>query len=151
MSALVVLILLQATMVAPARPSPFAVPATQWSCAFEKADGGKFSLSGHIDEIPGQWDPNAARPTRIDGEGLPDLLGPASSTADDSAGDFRNYQIGTSRGDERYYVNLKLRRGGPGVAWITRSVPKTPPEPYSYFAAGLCTSRFDAAARSSGK
>ena len=151
MIALAAISLLQASVTAPAAPSAFAVPATDWSCTFEKADGGKFSLSGRIDEIPGQWDPNAARPTRIEGEGFPDLVGPASSTANDSAGDFRNYQIGTSRGDERYFVNLKLRRGGPGVAYITRYVPKTPPEPYSYFAAGLCTSRFDATPRSSDK
>ena len=150
MSVIAALVLLQMTVVAPAPASAFAVPATEWSCAFEKEDGGKFKLSGIIGEIPARWDPNAARPTRIEGEGFPDLVGPASSTASDSAGDFRDYQIGASRGDERYYVNLKLRRGGAGVAYITRYVPKTPPEPYSYFAAGMCTSRFDAA-RSSGK
>ena len=151
MIAAAALILIQTSVTVPARPSPFAVPATDWSCTFQRPDGGPFTLSGTVGEIPGQWDPNAARPTKIEGEGLPDLLGPASSTANDSAEDFRNYQIGTGRGDERYFVNLKLRRDGPGVAYITRYVPKTPPEPYSYFAAGLCTSRFDAASGSSGK
>lgn len=145
MVALLSLALAQAVAAVPAPPRRTAVPATDWSCTLEVPDGSRFRLSGRLDQVPVGWDPNGSRPTRIDGEGLPALLGRASFTAGDAGEHFRDYQVGVMHGNETYYVNLKLRRGGAGVAYVTRYVSDGSRQPSFYFAAGLCTSQFDVA------
>lgn len=152
MIGLFTLALAQAPMVvtgAPPRRQP--VPATDWSCAFEREDGGRFRLSGRIDGIPAGWDPNRSRPTEIAGDGIPALVGKASATNQEAGEHFRDYQVSTMRGNETYYVNLKLRRGGAGVGYVTRFVSGPDRQPYHYLAAGLCTSQFDVAPRSPGQ
>ncbi|HEY0111993.1 MAG TPA: hypothetical protein VGB59_02445 [Allosphingosinicella sp.] len=144
MSLLLALALAQASVVTSAPPSDRAVPATEWSCAFEGADSARFRLSGRLEPIPAGWDPNQSRPTQMEGEGSAALAGKASYTNQENGQDFRDYQIQVARGAETYFVNLKLRRGGAGVAYVTRYVSGKR-EPYSYIAAGLCTSQFDAA------
>jgi hypothetical protein len=144
-SGLLSLMLVQAQVVTAASPSTAAVPPTDWSCAFESAEGSRFRLSGRIGDVPAGWDPNSSRPTDVAGEGNDRLAGKASVTVGDAGEQFRDYQVGIVRGDETYHVNLKLRRGGPGIAYVTRYVySERDPQPYSYFAAGLCTSEFGA-------
>jgi hypothetical protein len=145
------LALMQVSVTAPAPPRSRPIPATEWSCALEDEQGGRFRLSGRLDEIPAGWDPNRSRPTEIDGEGMALLLGKASMTSGEAGEHFRDYQIGIVRGEESYYVNLKLRRGGLGVAYVTRFVSGPDHQPYTYIAAGLCTSQFDVAPRSTGQ
>ena len=145
MSAILTLALAQTMVTEPAPPRVRAVPATDWSCALEVPDGSRFRLSGRLDQVPAGWDPNRSRPTQIDGEGLPALLGRASFTAGDAGEHFRDYQVGVMHGNETYYVNLKLRRGGAGVAYVTRYVSDGSRQPSFYYAAGLCTSQFDVA------
>jgi hypothetical protein len=144
MSALAIMMLTQVVTGAP--PLAGAVPATQWSCSLETADGTRLRLSGQVDEIPAGWDPNRSRPLLLEGEGRPTLAGKASATGEAIGDHFRDYQVGVVRGAETYYINLKLRRGGAGVAHVTHYVSGTS-QPYSYFAAGLCTSRFDVASK----
>jgi hypothetical protein len=134
-----------------APPIARAVPATDWACEFHREDGGTFHLSGRIGEIPKGWDPNRSRSADVEGEGMPELIGKGSATNAEAGEQFRDYQIGVMHGAENYYVNLKLRRGGPGVAWVTRFVSSPDHQPYTYFAAGLCTSQFDVAARSAAQ
>jgi hypothetical protein len=131
-----------------AQPLARAVPATEWSCSFEGQDGRRFRLSGVIGAVPKGWDPNRSRPTEIGGDGIAALLGKASATNHYADPDFRDYQISTMSGNETYNVNLKLRRGGPGVGYVTRYVSGPDNQPLHYFSAGLCTSQFDVAPRS---
>ena len=135
-----------------APPLAQAVPATDWSCAFEAADGARLKLTGRIAEIPAGTDPNSSLPTEAQAEGLDTLAGKYGVTSQHASDWFREYQLSAFRkGGERYNVNLKLRRGGAGVADITRYVENSNREPYSYFAAGLCTSQFDVAGAPQGK
>jgi len=145
------LALAQTTLIAPAPPRTRAIPATDWSCSLEGEDGSRFRLSGRLEEVPPGWDPNRSRPTQVDGEGAPTLLGRAHFTARNAGDHFREYQIGVVRGIETHHVNLKLRRGGSGVVDITRFVSDGQRQPYSYVAAGLCTSQFDAPAQESAR
>ncbi len=147
MVTLLSLALAQAVVAAPAPARRTAVPATDWSCMLEVPDGSRFRLSGRLEQVPAGWDPNRSRPTQIDGEGLPALLGRASFTAGDAGEHFRDYQVGVMRRSETYYVNLRLRRGGAGVAYLTRYVSDGSRQPSFYFAAGLCISQFDVAPR----
>jgi hypothetical protein len=148
---LAALLLAAPQMITGAPPTARALPATEWSCTLEGEGGARFRIGGRIDAIPAGWDPNRSRPTELNGEGHPALSGKASVTAGDWSRDLRDYQIGTMHAGETYYINLKLRRGGAGVAYVTRYVPKQPPEPVSYIAAGLCTSQFDVAAKGAGQ
>jgi hypothetical protein len=134
--------LAQAQLVTAAPARPYAVPATGWACSFESADGARFRLSGRLDEVPAGADPNASRPARVEGDGPAALLGDVGMTGDRAGDYFREYQLTALRGRERYNINLRLRRGGAGVADITRYVDNDRQEPYSYFAAGICTSDF---------
>jgi hypothetical protein len=152
MIALLTLALAQApTIVTGAPPLRRAVPATEWSCAFEGEDGRRFRLSGRIDEIPAGWDPNRSRPVEIAGDGPPALIGKGGATNNEADEHFRDYQVQTMQGNETYFVNLKLRRGGSGVAYITRYVSSADHRPLFYIAAGLCTSNFDVASKGAGK
>jgi predicted alpha/beta-fold hydrolase len=130
----------QLVTVAPPRAQP--VPATSWACTFETPDGERFRLSGRVDEIPAGWDPNRSRDTDVEGEGAPLPVGRYGMTGDGAGEYFREYQLTAYRRTERFNVNLMLRRGGAGVAHITRYVENDERQPYSYYAAGLCTSEF---------
>jgi hypothetical protein len=150
MSLLIALALAQVQVEGPARPLRQPVPATDWSCTFEGEDGGRFRLSGRLTEIPAGWDPNRSRPTQVEGEGSV-LPGRASAISVEAGEHFRDYQIGIVRGAETYYVNLKLRRGGAGIGYLTHYVSSADHQPYSYIAAGLCTSQFNVAAQGGGQ
>ena len=56
------LLLVQATMLAPADPVEAAVPATRWSCRLTDAQGAASELSGLIPELPAGRDPNRSVP-----------------------------------------------------------------------------------------
>jgi hypothetical protein len=142
------LTLMQATMTTGAPPLARGVPATDWACEFHRGGGGTFRLSGRIGEIPNGWDPNRSRLVDVAGEGMPALTGKGSATNAEAGEHFRDYQIGVTSGAETYYVNLKLRRGGAGIGYVTRYVSGPDRQPYTYFAAGLCSAQFDVAARS---
>ncbi|MEA3017186.1 MAG: hypothetical protein QOI38_1908 [Sphingomonadales bacterium] len=125
---------------APAHAIP--VPATSWACTFETPEGTRFRLSGRLDEIPAGTDPNRSLPTRVEGEGAPVPTGAYGMTGEPGGEHFRDYQLTAFRRTERYNINLQLRRGGAGVAHITLYVENDDRQPYTYFAAGLCTSDF---------
>ncbi len=125
-------------------PARSRVPATGFACAFTQADGSAFTVAGVMPAfLPGR-DPNATQGMALTVAGLPVLEGRGSAnTSSDSGGDFRDFQIVMLRGEATYIANLKLRRGGGGIGWMTRYAPATPPESYRYFAAGHCRSDFE--------
>jgi hypothetical protein len=142
MSVLAALALAPAQLIAAAPGHAIPVPATGWSCTFETPDGARFRLAGRMDEIPVGWDPNRSRPVRVEGDGPSALTGELGMTGETAGEFFREYQLTSISGRERYNVNLRLRRGGAGVADITLYVENDRREPYSYYAAGLCRSDF---------
>lgn len=128
---------------------PIAAPraATSWSCELTDATGAKIKLSGRFEQVPAGADPNRGIPVKLTGNGPEPLLTLGSYTAGEQSDFFREYQV-TARAratDDRYNLNLELRRNGQGVANITHYAPKTPPEPFTYIAAGLCTAEFEPA------
>ena len=129
----------------PAGASEKAHPATGWSCELTDVSGAKLMLSGRFDEVPAGADPNRGIPIKLTGNGPEPLLTRASFTAGEQSDFFRSYQVNARAGstDDSYHLNLELRRGGRGVANITHYSPKTPPEPFTYIASGLCTADFE--------
>lgn len=135
-------LLLAAQLITGAPAHAIPVPATAWACTFETPEGARFRLSGRLDEIPAGTDPNASRPATVEGEGPEALVGRYGMTGETGGEHFRDYQLTAFRGRERYNLNLQLRLGGAGVAHITRYVENDQRQPYTYYAAGLCTSDF---------
>lgn len=125
-------------------PARNGLPATSFACAFTQADGAAFTVAGVTPAFRPGRDLNATQGLALAVSGLPVLEGRGSAnTSSDPAGDFRDFQIIMPRGEATYIANLKLRRGGGGIGWVTRYAPTTPPEPYRYFAAGHCRSDFE--------
>ena len=147
MSALLAIALGAAEQLIAAAPAhAITVPATSWTCTLETPEGARFRVSGRLDEIPAGWDPNRSRDTIVEGEGAPVPVGRYGMTGAPGGEHFRDYRLTAFRGIERFGINLMLRRGGAGVAHVTRYVENDERQPYTYYAAGLCTSEFDAAA-----
>ncbi|HYJ30989.1 MAG TPA: hypothetical protein VEW25_11680 [Allosphingosinicella sp.] len=149
MSLLLAFALAQPQLITVAPPRAQPVPATNWACTFETPEGARFRLSGRLDEIPAGWDPNRSRDANVEGEGVPLPVGRYGMTGEGGE-HFREYHLTAIRRTERFNVNMMLRRGGAGVAHITRYVENDDREPYFYYAVGLCTSEFGGAAASEG-
>lgn len=133
-------------VIGPAGPLDQPRAATGWSCTLAGADGKPWTVRGRFDEVPKGADPNRSLPTRVEGETPAWLVGEPRFTAGRQSDFFRSYQVSIrgSRPDERYHLNLELRRGGSGIANVTHYAPREPFEPFGYVAAGLCTSEFEA-------
>lgn len=139
--------LLVQSMTVPAGPIAAPRAATSWSCELTDTTGAKIKLAGRFEEVPAGADPNQSIAVKLSGNGPEPLLNYARYTAGKQSDFFRDYQV-TARAratDDRYNLNLELRRSGQGVANITHYAPKTPPEPFTYIAAGLCTAEFEPA------
>ena len=124
-------------------PAKDTVPATQFGCSMQTADGKAFRIAGITPLFKPGRDVNRAETMAMNADSFDALKSMVGANVLYASADFRDFQIGASRGDERFTLTVKLRRGSQGVAWLTRYAPVTPPEPYRYVAVGLCVSDFD--------
>jgi hypothetical protein len=140
-------LILAQSVTGPAGPTATPRAATSWSCELTDAVGAKLMLAGSFPEVPAGADPNRGIPVRLSGNGPEPLLAFGRFTAGKQSDFFRSYQVSARARttDDTYHLNLELRRGGRGFANITHYAPSTPPEPFTYVAAGLCTSEFEPA------
>ncbi|WP_188236419.1 hypothetical protein [Sphingopyxis sp. LK2115] len=130
-----------------------AVPATAFRCTMlavgdSKGVAGQFDLHGTTPLAPEGHQPN---------DGFPIILG--SSTGSALAGRgitnpihnsdwFRDFQITRIVGSDQYVINLKLRREGRSMAYVTRFGDWPPNaagerEPFRYDAVGICVAEFN--------
>ncbi len=124
-------------------PARDTVPVTQFACSLRTVDGKPFRIAGITPLFKPGRDVNRAEPMAMNAEEFDALKGMMGANVLYASAEFRDFQITTARGDERFTLTVKLRRGSQGVAWLTRYAPATPPEPYRYVAVGLCASDFD--------
>ena len=127
-------------------PARDTVPVTQFACSMQSTDSKAFRLAGITPLFKPGRDVNRPETMAMNADGFDALKGLVGANVLYASDDFRDFQISTARGDERFVLTVKLRRGSGGVAWLTRYAPATPPEPYRYTAVGLCTAEFDAKA-----
>ena len=133
-----VLLIAQATMLAPAAPVEAAVPATAWACRLTDAQGVTSELSGLIPELPKGRDPNRSVFAK-------QAVGGVHAITGEGGGEWmRDYQLTRTEGEATLVLNLRLRKDSEGVAWLTRYDPSLGKllQPYRYVSAGLCTADF---------
>ncbi|MET0180815.1 MAG: hypothetical protein ABW194_10100 [Novosphingobium sp.] len=133
------LVLAQAvTTLAPPATAP--VPATAWKCRLSDSAGVTTELSGLVPELPGGRDPNRSVFDRFDEGGAKRVVAITGEGGEWT----RDYQLTHGGGDETLVLNLKLRKGSPGVAYLTRfgDTERKAREPYRYVSAGLCSADF---------
>jgi len=123
-----------------------AVPTTAFSCTFMRsAEAGAtsaFEINGVIPAMPEGHDPNGSFPMVLASKDGSPLAGNASANMTSVSDWYREYQIYRSIGDQRYTLNLQLRREGLSVAYTTLYDPVWKNEPYRYDAVGLCVADF---------
>lgn len=134
------------------RPQP-AVPATAFRCTFIRAGQNEgavtqFDLYGTTPLAPEGHQPNARFPLVLGSATDSPLAGRGSVNPIRSGDWFREFQISRSVGEESYVINLKLRREGRSVAYMTvysdwPANARGEREPYRYDAVGLCTADFN--------
>jgi len=135
------------------RPQP-EIPATAFVCSLARtnADGTateSFDLRGLIPVAPKGHLPNASFVLALESASGSPLAGRASVTPNDAGDWFRDYQISRRVGTALYIINLKLRREGQSVAYVTvyddswnAGRDGQSFEPFRYDAAGLCKADF---------
>jgi hypothetical protein len=125
-----------------------AVPATAFQCSFTRASedgkpGAPFDLSATIPPAPKGHQPNDYFSFVLgSGDGSP-LAGPARANPIHSSDWFRDYQITRRVGTANYVINVKLRREGSSVGYITVYDGGWGEEPFRFDAVGLCTADFE--------
>ncbi len=144
------MLLAEVVTVAPRESALPMLGATDVSCQFvREGEPGRFSLYASIPVMPAKRDPNGSVPVRLGGEGH-SLVKAVASVNDTFASEwFRDYQLSLVDEDDggaRYVVNLKLRKAGNGVAYVTRYARQQPEEPFEYYATGMCAAKFFAEA-----
>jgi hypothetical protein len=124
------------------------VPATAFECSFTRAgEGGapgeQFDLSGTIPLAPKGHQPNDYFPFVLGSADGSPLAGRANANPMYSSDWFRDYQITRRVGTASYVINLKLRREGNSVGYVTVYDGGWGEEPFRFDAAGLCTADFE--------
>jgi len=131
------------------RPSgiPQAVPATGCACELQATDGSRFTVAGTTPTFPRGWDPNRAKFVEVQtshAEAFTKKVGIDPGEAGDW---FRDFQVSSGYpGVPQYTLQLKLRKEGGSVAYVTRFLSDGRQVPFDYYAAGLCKADFAPAA-----
>ena len=137
------LILAQVMVHMPASGIPNAVPPTHFSCDLSAADGSRFTVAGTTPAFPKGWDPNRSNYVELQSS-HPEAFRRKVGIDPGEAGDwFRDFQVSSGYpGVPQYTLQLKLRKEGVSVGYVTRYLSTGEEIPYEYFAAGLCKADF---------
>ncbi|NJM51311.1 MAG: hypothetical protein HC843_10965 [Sphingomonadales bacterium] len=131
-----------------------AIPETQFRCAFvplkqDGTTGASFDLYGTIPAAPQGHQPNDKFPLMLGSGTDSAFAGSAMVNPIEASPWFRDYQISRQVGTAQYVINLKLRREGASVAYVTvydsawgEPSDKSEGEPYRYDAVGHCATNF---------
>jgi hypothetical protein len=125
----------------PGIPEP--IPPTQFSCDLAAADGSHFTVTGLTPGFPKGWDFNRAGYVELQSSHPEAFRGKVGIDPGEATGWFRDFQVsGGYPGVPQYTLQLKLRKEGASVAYVTRYLSTGKQIPYEYYAAGLCKADF---------
>ena len=137
------LALAQATMQTLAPGIPQSVPPTGWNCNFQAADGSKFMVAGTTPAFPAGWDPNSAKYIEVQSSHAEAFRRKVGVDPGEASDWFRDFQVASGYpGVTQYTLQLKLRKAGASIAYVTRYLSTGQQVPYEYFAVGLCSADF---------
>jgi len=138
-----ILLAVQPMVEGPAAGIARAVPPTRFSCELAAADGGKFSVAGKTPRFAKGWDPNRAEYVELQSTHAEAFRGKVGIDPGDAGEWFRDFQVASGySGVTQYTLQLKLRKEGASVAYVTRYRSTAEQVPFEYYAAGLCTADF---------
>ena len=140
---IVVLALAQAAMQTLAPGIPQAVPPTHFTCDLNAADGAHFTVAGTTPLFPKGWDPNRSDYVELQSTHAEAFRKKVGIDPGDAGEWFRDFQVSSGYpGVPQYTLQLKLRKEGASVAYVTRYLSTGEQVPYEYYAAGLCKADF---------
>ena len=140
---MIVLLMVAQTMEVPAGGIPRAVPPTSWNCNFQAADGSKFAVVGTTPLFPAGSDPNAEKIVSVQSTHSEAFRKPVGIDPGDAGDWFRDFQVSSGYpGVAQYVMQLKLRKEGASIAYVTRYLETGKQVPYEYYAVGLCSADF---------
>ena len=135
--------LVQTTMETLAPGVPDAVPPTGFSCEFTAADGSRFAVAGTTPLFPKGWDPNREKLVQLQSSHAEAFQRKVGIDPGEAGEWFRDFQVSSGYpGVPQYTLQLKLRKEGASVGYVTRYVSTGKQIPYEYYAAGLCKADF---------
>ena len=124
-----------------------AVPPTAWNCNFQAADGSKFMAAGTTPAFPAGWDPNSAKYVEVQSSHAEAFRRKVGIDPGEASEWFREFQVASgSSGGTQYMLQLKLRKAGASIGYVTRYRSTGQQVPYEYYAVGLCSADFASAA-----
>ena len=124
-----------------------AVPATGFACELTAADGNHFTVAGTTPRFPKGWDPNRAEYVDLESSHVEAFRRKVGIDPGEASDWFRDFQVSSGYpGVTQYTLQLKLRREGASVGYVTRYRSTGEQVPYEYYAAGLCKANFAPAA-----
>ena len=122
---------------------PQAVPPTAWNCNFQAADGSKFMAAGTTPAFPAGWDPNSAKYVEVQSSHSEAFRRKVGVDPGDASDWFRDFQVASGYpGVAQYTLQLKLRKAGASIGYVTRYRSTGEQVPYEYYAVGLCSADF---------
>ena len=120
-----------------------AVPPTGWTCGFQAADGTKFTVAGTTPLFPAGSDPNAMKFVAVQSTHPEAFTKKVGIDPGDAGEWFRDFQVASGYpGVAQYTMQLKLRKEGASIAYVTRYLSTGKQVPFEYYAVGLCTANF---------
>ena len=141
------LLFAQAMVQMPAGGIPNAVPPTRFTCELTAADGGRFTVGGTTPLFPKGWDPNSAKYVELESSHSEAFRRKVGIDPGEAGDWFRDFQVASGYpGVPQYTLQLKLRKEGASVGYVTRYLSTGEEIPYEYYAAGLCKADFAPAA-----
>jgi hypothetical protein len=141
------LLLAQAMIETLAPGIPNAVPATRFTCDLTAADGSRFTVAGTTPFFPKGWDPNRSDYVELQSSHAEAFRRKVGIDPGDAGDWFREFQVSSGYpGVPQYTLQLKLRKEGASVGYVTRYLSTGKPIPFEYYAAGLCKADFAPAA-----
>jgi hypothetical protein len=126
-----------------------AVPPTSWNCSLQAADGAKFTVAGITPLFPAGSDPNGMKFVSVQSSHPEAFRRPVGIDPGEAGDWFRDFQVSSGYpGVTQYTLQLKLRKEGASIAYVTRYLSTGKQVPYEYYAVGLCTADFTPATAS---
>ena len=120
-----------------------AVPPTSWTCGFQAADATKFNVAGTTPQFPRGWDPNRSKTAELQSTHPEAFTKKVGIDPGDAGEWFRDFQVSSGYpGVPQYTMQLKLRKEGASIAYVTRYLSTGKQVPFEYYAVGLCTANF---------
>jgi hypothetical protein len=140
---MIALLLLAQMVEMPASGIARPVPATGFSCDLVAADGNRFTVSGVTPLFPKGWDPNRSQFVEVQSSHAEAFARKVVIDPNEASEWFRDFQVSSGYpGVTQYTLQLKLRKEGASVGYVTRYRSTGERVPFEYYAAGLCKADF---------